>query len=59
MGCFRPDGGQTDEICKGVGALGRCQDVIDTLTSPGEGKFAPSVQPLPMFYREERDAVAF
>jgi hypothetical protein len=42
-----------------LGALGPWQVVIDTLTSVGESRFAPSVQALPLFHKDERDAVSF
>ncbi len=44
---------------KVLNALGRAQGVIDTLTSLGESKFPAAERPLPMFFKEERDAVAF
>jgi hypothetical protein len=51
-----------DKLARFAGALralGNHQDVIDTLISPAESRGAPSVQTLPLFYKEERDAVAF
>jgi len=41
-----------------LGALGHYQSVIDTLASPAEGRNA-SLQNLPLFHKDERDAVAF
>ncbi|MFZ1961940.1 MAG: hypothetical protein WAU78_00465 [Roseiarcus sp.] len=42
-----------------LGALGPYQVVIDTLASTAESRLTPSVQTLPLFYKKERDAVAF
>lgn len=48
-----------DSFARALGTLGRYQDVIDALSSPAEMQLPPSVQKLPLFGKEERDAVAF
>jgi len=48
-----------NEVARALGALGPYQNVIDALTSPAEGRIAPPVHTLPLFAKDERDAVAF
>lgn len=51
--------GKLEKFAGALGALGRYQDVIDTLSLSGGAELPPSVQKLPLFAKEERDAVAF
>jgi len=46
-------------FAEALSALGHYQSVIHTLSSPAESRLAPSVQSLPLFYKDEHDAVAF
>lgn len=52
----------SDKLARFAGALralGPYQIVIDTLSAPAESRVAPSLQTLPLFHKDERDAVSF
>jgi hypothetical protein len=52
----------SDKLARFAGAiraLGHYQVVIDTLASPAERRIPSSLQTLPLFHRDERDAVSF
>jgi hypothetical protein len=42
-----------------LGALGPYQSVVDALNSPEESRAPLSVQSLPLFYKDDRDAISF
>jgi adenine-specific DNA methylase len=48
-----------DAFARALGALGPYQTVIDALSAPAESARPPSAEKLPLFRKEERDAVAF
>jgi hypothetical protein len=47
------------ELARTLGALGPYQEIIDSFTSPNAAPIAPPANNLPLFYMDERDAVAF
>ncbi len=47
------------ELALALGALGPYQEIIDSFTSPAVAPIAPPAHNLPLFYMDERDAVAF
>jgi putative DNA methylase len=44
---------------RALGALGHCQSIVDSITSPTATPIVPPAHDLPLFYSEERDAVAY
>ncbi|WP_092114393.1 DUF1156 domain-containing protein [Bradyrhizobium erythrophlei] len=46
-------------LARALGALGHHQEIIDSFTSPAAAAIAPPANNLPLFYMDERDAVAF
>lgn len=47
------------EFARTLGTLGSCQEIIDGITSPAAAPIAPPADNLPLFYMDDRDAVAF
>jgi putative DNA methylase len=54
-----PTAEKLSAIAKSLGALGDYQNLVDTLILPAEGRIAPPVHALPLFAKDERDAVSF
>jgi putative DNA methylase len=48
-----------EELARALGALGSYQEIIDSFTSPAATPIAPPAHNLPLFYMDDRDAVAF
>ena len=47
------------QLARAINTLGHYQEIIDSITSPTGAPIAPPAQNLPLFYMDERDAVAF